>query len=104
MSTLEQPKLVELARDMDRWCLEREQCSLRAAALAFGLRNEHVATSPIGMKSPEEVDEVCDAVLAAETLFDARFWEDFAGAFDGRVHGLGKDDHWYYDKVTSKVV
>ena len=105
LSTLEQPRLVELVRDMDRWCLERDSSTtLRAVALSFGLKHECVASSPIGMKSPEEVDQVCDAVLAAETSFDATFWDDFAEAFDGRVRALEKEDHWYYDKETSEVV
>ena len=102
MSTLEQPKLVELAQEMDRWCEDRG-ARLHDVALAFGLRHEQVSTSPIGMKSPEEVDQVCDAVIASKTLFDDAFWEDFSDAFDGKVSALERKDHWYYDKVTSKI-
>ena len=77
--------------------------TLAGVALAFGLRHEQVSTSPIGMKSPEEVDQVCDAVIASKTLFDDAFWEDFSDAFDGKVSALERKDHWYYDKVTSKI-
>jgi len=102
------PKLVDLTRRIQSWCevelpKERgiEAIPIRTLALQFSLRHEAVSTSIIGCRTPEEVDEICDAVL---TGIPKAVWTAFESKFGAEIHALHwKEDHWRYDKEGSNI-
>lgn len=99
LNTLDQPKLVALAQEIQEWCENVEGVPLRTAALSFASRHEYVSTLPVGCRNSAEVDECVDSMLSAETC-DDEFWRRFKEmGFEDKVSSLDRSmDHWYYSK------
>ena len=98
-STLQQPKLLELACEMGRWCAARG-VPLRTLALQFATRPSLVTSVPIGCRTADEVDQVVDSLL---TPLSPRLFADFEETFGARIASLCREDHWYYSKSASKI-
>ena len=102
------PKLVDLARRIKAWCecdLPKERdidpIPIRTLALQFSLRHEAIASTIIGCRSAQEIDEVCDAYL---THIPAAVWTEFDAKFGAEVNALDwETDHWRYDKKSSEI-
>lgn len=99
------PKLGDLATRMKAWCESPPEGSpwaavpLRALALQFAARHEAVATVPVGCRSAQEVDEVCDAFLME---IPEAMWAAFNARFGEELQSLSWTDHWRYNKATQK--
>jgi D-threo-aldose 1-dehydrogenase len=96
---LNQPELVNLAREMAVWS-EHRGVPLRTLALQFAARHPAVASVPVGCRSAAEVDQVVDSMLVP---ISEATWHAFDAAFGARVEALGRAAHWYYEKSASKI-
>ena len=96
---LQYPALTALACEMADWCAARG-VALRTLALKFAVSHPAVTSTPIGCRSPKEVDEVVDSMLqdTPPALLD-----DFQATFDARVAALGREHHWFYNKASSNI-
>ena len=85
---------------MAGFCREHD-VSIRTMALQYGAGgHDGIASTPIGCRTPEEVDQCVDDLLAE---VPPEMWLAFHEAFDARVRKLGREDHWFYDKATADI-
>ena len=102
------PKLVNLAKRIQNWCekeLPKERnispIPIRSLAIQFSLKHDAVSSTIIGCRSAKEVDEVCDAFLYK---IPNAVWTEFEAKFGDEINNLDwKNDHWRYDKQSSKI-